>query len=232
MSHKVEPPSKGQQPATIWLPPSETANIGCASCHDNGPFIRSPYLNQITGRNALPGSDDDSFNSDQPYAFAGGGDFASWKAYKVEAGGNECNDCHRLGVNNVGGAPDTDCTVPGTCGTALDLAERATAADEISEVDGRDAHKNPPSEASPVWMPPSPVQVSTDPAHAAAAKAIHDCAARFHVDPVTHERDGPLPNTGACRITQFAAAYTDTPPPSPAVPDAATIIELIQMPLR
>jgi hypothetical protein len=221
----VKAPSKGQS-AWRWLMPSGTASIGCGGCHDDGVFIRSPYLNQVKGPNALPGSDDDNFNSDQPYAFVGQ-DFATWKAFMVEVG-NECNNCHRVGVNNVP-VPGFGCS-RGTCGTALDFAERATSATEISEVDRRDAHKNPPSAASPMWMPPH--QVLFNQAHANSAKAIHDCAARFHVDPATLLPKDPLPDSDSCRITQFAAAYTGAPPPPPRVPDIVTIIELIQMPLR
>ena len=201
----VKAPSNGQVPNTFWLSPSATVLADhCGSCHDNGPFIRSPYLNQVTGPNKLPGSDDFSFNKDQPYTLVGQ-DFASWKAFKVEIKGNECNGCHRLGVNNISDG-----------GTALDFAIRATAASEIS--------KNPPSSASPIWMPPVPVQVAFSLVHAAAAKAIHDCAMRFH--------ENPLPDSDACRITLFAAAYVPPPPEVPEVPDIATIIQLIQMPLR
>jgi hypothetical protein len=52
-------------------------------------------------------------------------------------------------------------------------------------------------------MPPIPVQVTFNQAHADSAKAIHDCAVRLH--------ENPLPNTDACRITQFAGAWQ--PPP-------------------
>lgn len=200
---KVKAPSKGQA-AWPWILPSGTANIGCGGCHDNGPFIRSPYINEVTGANMLPGSDDFSFNSTQPYAFVGS-DFAAWKAFKVEVVGNECLGCHRLGANNVRVGE----------GTALDFAIRATAPTEDQ--------KNPPSAASPIWMPPVPVQTAFNQTHANSAKAIHDCA--------THVTDNPLPNTDACRITQFAGAYV-APAPPPATSDAAVIIQLIQMPLR
>ena len=201
---KVKAPSKGQG-AWPWITPSGTASIGCGGCHDNGPFIRSPYLNQVTGTNALPGSDDFGFNSTQPYAFVGA-DFAAWKAFKVEVVGNECLGCHRLGANNVR---------PGQ-GTALDFAIRATAPTE--------SQKNPPSAASPIWMPPVPVQTAFNQVHASSAKAIHDCA--------MHVTDNPLPNTNACRITQFAGAYVAPAPPPGVAPEAAVIIQLIQMPLR
>jgi hypothetical protein len=201
---KVMAPSKGQG-AWPWISPSGTAGIACGGCHDNGPFIRSPYLDQVTGANALPGSDDFGFNSTQPYAFVGS-DFAGWKAFKVEVAGNECLGCHRLGVNNVTAGR----------GTALDFALRATAATE--------EQKNPPSADSPIWMPPVPPQIAFNQTHANSAQAIHDCA--------THVTDNPLPNTDACRITQFAGAYVAPTPPAGDASEAAVIIQLIQMPLR
>lgn len=196
----VKAPSNGAQPQTLWLPPSSTAGIGCGGCHDNGPFIRSPYLNQVQGANALPGSDDFGFNSNQPYAFVGH-DFASWKAYKVEVSGNECNGCHRMGVNSVRADQ----------GTAFDFGIRATAAGEIS--------KNPPSAASPIWMPPAPVQVAFNQTHANSAKAIHDCAKQFKED--------HLPSGPDCRITLFAAAYV---PPPPTEGDITTMNPVIFQP--
>jgi len=194
----VKAPSNGQTPKTLWLSPSATVHADhCGGCHDNGPFIRSPYLNQIKSPdpNALPGSDDFAFNKDQPYGLVGQ-DFASWKSYKVEVSGNECNTCHRLSVNTVSDG-----------GTALDFGVRATAASETS--------KNPPSAASPIWMPPVPVQVAFSQAHANSAKAIHDCALRFH-------EGSPLPSGPDCRITQFAGAFVPPVPP-PDTDDITTI---------
>ena len=202
---KVKAPSKGTG-AWPWISPSGTAGIGCGGCHDNGPLIRSPYINQVTGPNALPGSTDVTFNSTQPYSFVGA-DFASWKAYKVEVANNECIGCHRLGVNNVRAGQ----------GTALDFGIRATAASE--------PEKNPPSAASPIWMPPAPVQTAFSQTHANSAKAIHDCAARVN--------ENPLPNTSSCKITLFAKAYVPPPPgPAPNAVTMITIMELLQMPLH
>jgi hypothetical protein len=109
-------------------------------------------------------------------------------------------------------------------GTALDFGIRATTVPETSGFDGSELKaKNPPSADSPVWMPPVPVQTSFNQAHANAAKAIHDCAQQFN--------ENALPNSDTCRITQFAAAFVASPPAGgPA--DIATIIQLIQMPLR
>ena len=99
---KVEAPSKGNPP---WFTPAKTAEIGCGECHDNGPFIRSPYLAHLAdipgAKFTLPGSHSMSFNdTGDKYAFVGE-DFKSWKAYKVEVKGNWCNDCHRMGVSNL-----------------------------------------------------------------------------------------------------------------------------------
>jgi hypothetical protein len=174
---QVKAPSKGIG-AWPWLSPAKTADIQCGACHDNGALIRSPYLAQITGPNALPGAGDVQFNRNQPYGSIGS-DFASWKAYKVEIAGNTCTQCHRMGTNNL--------TRYGDGGTALDFGIRATA-------EQPETQKNPHSPDSPIWMTPG--QITFNPASAAAAKAIHDCA--------LHRFDTPLPNTDACRITQFS----------------------------
>ncbi len=205
-----------------WLTPTGTANIGCGGCHDNGPFIRSPYLNQVKGTNALPGSDDFSFNHTQPYGFVGDA-FKPWKAYSVTVG-NECTTCHRLGVNNVRSGQ----------GTALDFAIRATAASEASKIGPTKATcgttANPIATCpSPIWMPPVPVQVAFSATHAAAAKAVHDCAQRVG--------ENPLPHAAACTIALFAQEYTGGPAQGgtgsgAAVPEIVTIIQLIQMPTR
>lgn len=171
----VKPPSKGVGSPAFWMTPTAIKGSGfpCASCHDNGPIIRSPYLSQITGPNKLPGADDSSFNNDQPYYFVGS-DFAAWKAYKVEIAGNTCNGCHRMGVSNLGSG-----------GTGRDFGIRATA--------DSNANKNPHSVNSPLWMLRG--QTGFNQAHADAAQAIKKCADQFNF--------GALPGTPNCKITQF-----------------------------
>jgi hypothetical protein len=105
---KVEAPSKGNPP---WFSPARTAGIRCGECHDNGPFIRSPYLAHLAdipgAKFTLPGSHSMSFNdTGEPYAFVGD-DFKTWKAYKIEIQGNWCTDCHRMGVSNLTGHANT-----------------------------------------------------------------------------------------------------------------------------
>ena len=187
LSHEgnVKAPSKGVGNPAFWMTPSQIVNsrFPCASCHDNGPIIRSPYLAQITGPNQLPGSGDVTFNSDgQPYAFVGT-EFASWKAYKVEVPDNPCNGCHRMGVNNLSNAG----IVPNH-GTALDLGIKATA--------GAQENKNQPhSTDSPIWMLPG--QITFQQSTADAAHAIQQCAQQFRGE------SSPLPNSASCKITQF-----------------------------
>jgi hypothetical protein len=175
-SGNVKAPIKGVGNPKFWMTPSEIANstFACAGCHDNGPIIRSPYLTQLNEQNVLPGAGDFIFNSNQPYSFVGS-DFASWKSYKVEVAGNPCNNCHRMGVSNVGGG-----------GTARDFGIRATAAVNKS--------KNPHSAASPMWMLKG--QTVYNGAYAAAAQQIKECADKF--------REGEaLPDSADCKITQF-----------------------------
>jgi hypothetical protein len=191
----VKAPSNGQIEGSLWMTPRAAAAIGCGGCHDNGPFIRSPYLNGVTGVNMLPGSDDDFFNDkDEPYSFVGDA-FQNWKAYRVEVSSpaSECMSCHRLGVSNIP-VPQREGMDKGT---ALDFAVRATSDHEDS--------KNPISAASPIWMERGQVQFNQD--HSDwVTHAIHDCAAQFDPSNPTN-----LPDTDDCRITPFAEAYVPSP---------------------
>jgi hypothetical protein len=194
LSGNVKAPSKGT--GGFWLTPTDTAGIGCAECHDNGPLIRSPYLTQLKDipneKNVLPGSHDSSFNSTQPYAFVGS-DFSSWKAYKVEVNGNLCNDCHRMGVSNL-----TALDANSGTGTALDFGIRATAAWDHN----KNHSKNPDSADSPLWMTPG--QITFSQSHLNSATEIQKCALR--------RDEHPLPNSDVCRLTLYASAFTEGSP--------------------
>jgi hypothetical protein len=196
----VKAPSNGQRPNTLWMDPKSVADIGCGGCHDNGPLIRSPYLNGVPGKDMLPGSDDDTFNSKgDPYSFVGDA-FKDWVAYTVEVSGDasECTSCHRLGVSNIPVPQRAHNEEGKDKGTAMDFATRATAAQEDS--------KNPPSAASPIWMERNPVETVFDKvakAHSDWAAAIHECAEKF--DPSN------LPDRDDCRIKPFAQAYVPSP---------------------
>ncbi len=201
LSGNVKAPSKGLA-AWPWLEPEATARIGCGACHDNGPIVRSPYLSQVTGSGGsrlLPGAGEDLFNgSGDPYYFIGS-DFASWKAYQVEVSNNHCNNCHRMGVNNVPSNRKLEAH-----GTARVFGIRATALDQGLTV------KNELNPNSPMWMPPSDPEGKEQKAHAQSAKRIKDCAEKAKFKQLVPDKegvlDGRLPN-GACRITQFAGRW-------------------------
>jgi hypothetical protein len=193
LNGNVQAPSKGVGDdgvgGSFWMTPTEIrdSTFPCGSCHDNGPLIRSPYLAQITGANALPGAGDPTFNRDQPYYFVGSA-FAAWKAYKVEVHDdhgviNKCNTCHRMGVSNLSSS---------VYGTALDFGIRATVATTTTP-SPYNPHKNPDSANSPLWMPPGQTAYSQE--NEDAAQAIRACALRW--------TETPLPNSDACKITLF-----------------------------
>ena len=60
----VKSPSNGLPPKTFWLSPSATVALDhCGGYYDNGPLIRSPYINGVQGLNEIPGARDFQFNS-------------------------------------------------------------------------------------------------------------------------------------------------------------------------
>jgi hypothetical protein len=107
---RVPPPTEKEVPAAVltehpqatdaksfWLPPRDTANINCVSCHDADQWMHSPYVRQAK---------DDNGNTWLPSAPRGkyimlGGKFGfdKWATtYSVtpEASG-DCVSCHRIG---------------------------------------------------------------------------------------------------------------------------------------
>jgi hypothetical protein len=174
---RVRAPFAGTE-AYPWLTPDTIARsqFPCVKCHDNGPLLRSPYLTQLSGVNALPGAGDATFNRDSRYRFIGE-EYRDWRSFKVEIEGNLCNGCHRLGVSNKADRS----------GTALRFGLLATAPSGVEPA------KNPHSADSPIWMTPGTVEFSLD--NAQAASAIQRCAARSN--------EAPLPASSDCRITQF-----------------------------
>jgi hypothetical protein len=117
LSGDVKAPRKGLS-AYKWNTPQEVFHQNCVGCHDNGPFIRSPYLAQLGevwpearhshDLNYLPGTldiDQMSWNAGlMPYSFVDS-TFQSWQAYSVTSSKAKlCTSCHRLGVSAVGTA--------------------------------------------------------------------------------------------------------------------------------
>ena len=159
----VTTPSLGSTGAGVfpWISPAATRQVGCTACHDNGPFIRSPYLYQLA---AFP-KDSVYGNSHNKLRYVGR-DFAADHSWWIDgkstasnpdpllAPGDkfgDCNSCHTLSVNDVNG------TANDGKGTSLYFAGIATAPQQQS--------KNPHSSGAPIWMRPDWAFVPPDPVY-------------------------------------------------------------------
>jgi hypothetical protein len=196
-----------------WLTPKQTADQNCVGCHDNGPFVRSPYLAQLSGDtsgtkggNWLPGTrvgpgpwEKNSagyWNEPLPYKFVGN-DFQKWKAYSVTAAGSSCANCHRMGMS------ERDGLLQGG-GTSQELGPFATRPTQP----GKNAH----SLASPIWMKPGQVYwASPDPnvpnpgpAVEADARKMAECADAFG----KKSSNPAFPLPAGCSVSRFAQGDT------------------------
>jgi hypothetical protein len=200
LSGKVTAPSEGNgQGKFPWMDPVDTANIQCVRCHDNGPFVRSPYLAQLRNepKNRLPGTNPGtgpwdlrfSWNKTIPYSFVGNS-FQSWKVHSVlvTGAGGACLGCHRLGLSSVNGAYLSS-------GTAQVFGPEATAATQV--------HKNPHSADSPLWMTPG--QISYDATNETNAQGVAACAAA--IAKRGNDPSAPLPPSG-CQWVQYGDGNT------------------------
>ena len=186
---KIPSPKRGQRVEGFdfeWYSPLQTSNTGCTSCHDNGPFVRSPYLTQLTKEpHVLPNLGEGFSNDGRVPSRWVGKSFSDKHSYSVKLANPPCiNDdgqgcltcttCHTLAVNDytpasvpfnkyIGGY-----FAPGR-GSALDLGIRATAPYQAS----KHAH----SEQSPIWMTPHKTAFDKR-AHDAALK-FAECGAEF-----------------------------------------------------
>jgi hypothetical protein len=185
----VPPPSAGES-AWHWIGPKGTQNIGCTGCHDNGGFIRSPYLAQL---NLLPSTAEGFDNLHTPLRYVGL-DYATDRSWSVDApapacpsGENclRCNSCHRLAVNN---------NRDGKGGTAIDFAMKATARTQLS--------KTMHSAASPIWMRPGQVDYSAQ--AEADATAFRDCGNAF-------VSGGPSNLPAGCSVQPLGVPYDRLP---------------------
>ncbi|MBV8976935.1 MAG: hypothetical protein JO261_07860 [Alphaproteobacteria bacterium] len=172
-------PSKGYG-AWRWYEPATTASIGCGECHDNGPILRTPFLSQITGKDALP----TGLNvSGAPYKFVGD-DFKNWKSWSILVDNNDCNMCHRMGLSSIQGNSGGGGLRNG--GTSIRFGIVATAATQSAR-----------NSSMPPWMQPGSTGPSaTDQAYAAAIKA---CAEAF--------RNTPRSLPSGCHAKPFADAF-------------------------
>jgi len=212
---KVTAPSDGNGPGKFpWLDPAQTASINCVGCHDNGPFIRSPYLaqlrnepkNRLPGTNPGPGPWDQRFTWNQtlPLSYVGN-DFQSWKTYalSITGAGSGCLACHRLGFSQSNGSYNVG------SGTAQRFSLIATAMTQ--------AHKNPHSPDSPIWMTPG--QITYSAANEKEAQAAAACASAIVTN--LNNPNASLPPQG-CQFAQFGHGNTCTGAPIQGVVNGAT----------
>jgi hypothetical protein len=199
----VAPPSDGMS-AWRWLTPTVTENIKCTGCHDNGGFIRSPYLAQLTsGPNAMPSTAAgyDNLNTALSYV---GLDFVTNRSWSISTGagagdnGLPCTTCHRLGVNNSIAFNQQHKGEPN--GTGINFANVATAASQFS--------KNPHGPNSPIWMRPGQVTYSA-PAETSATK-FRNCALGFWKNQAEFFTNG-TPTSG-CTFTPLGTPWTGFSP--------------------
>ena len=128
-----------------WIDPVATEKIGCTGCHNNGGFIRSPYLAQLrTPPHALPNRNSGYGNLDTPLRYVGSA-YAQNRSWSItvpelDENGGSCTSCHRLAVSNRRAFNIIN-------GSAAHLAALATARDQKS--------KSPHSSSSPIWMRPN-----------------------------------------------------------------------------
>jgi hypothetical protein len=194
---KVTAPIDGNGPGKFpWLDPKATAQINCVQCHDNGPFIRSPYLAQLRNepKNRLPGTNpgggpwDQRFTWNQtlPMSFVGS-DFQSWKTYalSITGAGSGCLGCHRLGFSQSKNGSYNE-----NAGTAQNFALIATAMTQ--------SHKNPHSPDSPIWMTPG--QITYSAANETEAQGAAACASA--IVKKLNNPAAPSPPQG-CQFAQF-----------------------------
>ncbi|MBY5551935.1 hypothetical protein HFO61_35220 [Rhizobium leguminosarum] len=89
-------PSPTSKPSNdFWNAPETTVNNSCGVCHDNDPFMFSPFVGQVWGH--MPANPfGPYYHVDLPPPHKLG--FAKWPTEALNPTGNTCIACHRIGV--------------------------------------------------------------------------------------------------------------------------------------
>jgi len=89
---ELKPPDGQVAAASFWNGPVEVAHESCAGCHDNSPFMFSPFMSQVWHK--VP---TDAFGRYENIGAA----FKRWASMKsFDPPGNTCTGCHRIGTIN------------------------------------------------------------------------------------------------------------------------------------
>ena len=184
LSGAAVPSPTAPEGAGFWAPPATVAAAGCGTCHDNDPFMYSPFVGQVWGH--VP------TNPLGPYAHVDAGfGFAGWPTHEMQPRDNTCLGCHRIGTGHLT-PPDPAAEKPGSCGQ---LAAWMTGA----PVHGADAaaRSYPLSHAMPPYFGLS--QEAWDEIYGASVAAVRSCCAD-PTQPMCNTReirayleDGPVP---------------------------------------
>ncbi|WP_417455113.1 hypothetical protein [Kiloniella sp.] len=78
----------------FWNTPKEVSDDGCGNCHDNDPFMYSPFIGQVWDK--VP-TDPEGWYKHL------GRDFQKWQPISLSTRDNTCVGCHRLGVDFTSG---------------------------------------------------------------------------------------------------------------------------------
>jgi hypothetical protein len=182
-----------------WLSPTSTEGIHCTGCHDNGGFIRSMYLAQLTTPpNVLPNTGAGFNNLNTPLAYVGL-DFVTNRSWSIATNrapgdtGPPCDSCHRLGVNNYRAFGIIN-------GTAGHFANVATASTQVA--------KNPHSAASPIWMRLG--QITYNAQAEASATLFQNCAVGFWAGQSDGFANGTA--TSGCTFAPLGTTWTGLSP--------------------
>ncbi|MGY9046157.1 hypothetical protein P775_09085 [Puniceibacterium antarcticum] len=99
----------------FWETPERVASDGCGTCHDNDPFMYSPFVGQVWSNVPV--------NPFGPYAHVEPGmGFAAWPTTVMDMRDNTCTGCHRIGSGQVGGLDGPwGGEKPGSCGQLADF---------------------------------------------------------------------------------------------------------------
>lgn len=98
--------------ASFWEQPENVVKDGCGTCHDNDPFMYSPFVGQVWGH--IPTNPLGLYG----HVDAGFG-FADWPTHQMQPRDNTCLGCHRIGTGLLDPATygaDPEQEKPGSCG--------------------------------------------------------------------------------------------------------------------